>query len=67
MKIKIVNEKGGYGGFLPTLTEWTKMTFEGPGKYIWIKTTGDGFIAADNCLIQVLQLILIKYLLGELE
>jgi len=45
----IANNKGAYGGFLPTLTEWTKMTFEGPGKHIWIKTTGDGFIAADNC------------------
>jgi len=45
----IANEKGAYGGFLPTLTEWTKMNFEGPGKYIWIKTTGDGFISADNC------------------
>ncbi|WP_298882724.1 beta-1,3-glucanase family protein [uncultured Polaribacter sp.] len=40
---------GAYGGFLPTLTEWTKMNFEGPNKYIWIKTTGNGFISADNC------------------
>jgi len=45
----IANNKGGYGGFLPTLTEWTKMTFEGPDKHIWIKTTVDGFISADNC------------------
>lgn len=45
----IANEDGAYGGFLPTLTEWTKMTFEGPGKHIWIKTTGDGFVSADGC------------------
>ena len=45
----IANKDGAYGGFLPALTEWTKMTFEGPGKYIWIKTTGDGLISADNC------------------
>ena len=43
------NKDGAYGGFLPELTEWTKMIFEGPEKYIWIKTTGDGFISADNC------------------
>lgn len=45
----IADENGAYGGFLPTLTEWTKMNFEGPGKYIWIKTTGTGFVSADNC------------------
>lgn len=43
------DENGAYGGFLPTLTQWTKMNFEGPDKFIWIKTTGDGFISADNC------------------
>lgn len=43
------DKNGAYGGFLPTLTEWTKMNFEGPNKFIWIKTTGDGFISADNC------------------
>ncbi|MBL4709441.1 MAG: hypothetical protein JKY48_13470 [Flavobacteriales bacterium] len=40
---------GGYGGYLPTLTEWTKMEFAGPGKYIWIKTTGAGLVSADKC------------------
>lgn len=45
----IANKDGAYGGFLPALTEWTKMTFEGPGKHIWIKTTGDGFVSADGC------------------
>ena len=43
------DENGSYGGFLPTLTDWTKMYFEGPGKYIWIKTTDSGFVSADGC------------------
>ncbi|ARV15890.1 beta-1,3-glucanase family protein [Polaribacter sp. SA4-12] len=43
------DDSGAYGGFLPTLSEWTKMNFEGPDKFIWIKTTGNGFVVADNC------------------
>jgi len=47
------DEGGAYGGFLPELTEWTKMHFEGPGKYIWIKTTGEGEVSATGCFDSV--------------
>ncbi len=42
---------GAYGGFLPTLNEWTKMYFHGAGtdKYIWIKTDGTGQVEAGSC------------------
>ena len=42
-------DEGAYGGYLPTLTSWTKMHFSGPDTYIWIKTTGDGSVSADGC------------------
>lgn len=45
----IADKEGGYGGYLPTVTEWTKMHFSGPDKYIWFKTTGAGFVSADGC------------------
>ena len=38
------NPTGGYGGYLPDLSDWTKMHFSGPDKYIWIKTTGSGSV-----------------------
>lgn len=41
--------EGAYGGFLPTVSEWTKMNFSGPGTYIWFKTTGDGYVSASGC------------------
>jgi len=43
------------------------MTFEGPGKYIWEKPQVMDSLLPITVLIQVHQLILIKYLLGELE
>ncbi len=44
------NKDGAYGGFLPTVTDWTQMNFSGPGKYIWFKTTGSGLVSATGCL-----------------
>lgn len=43
------NPEGAYGGFLPYLTEWTKMEFPdlGPDHYIWIK---NGDVDAGTCL-----------------
>ena len=41
--------KGAYGGILPTVSEWTKMEFTGPGKHIWFKTTGTGEIHGKEC------------------
>jgi len=41
--------QGAYSGFLPTLSEWTRMHFSGPDKYIWFKTTGAGFLAGVDC------------------
>ena len=43
------NASGAYGGFLPDLTDWTKMSFSGAGtdKYVWIK---NGAIDTGNCL-----------------
>lgn len=43
------NADGAYGGFLPTLSEWTKMYFSGPDKYIWFKTTGAGSLVGSDC------------------
>lgn len=45
------NSAGAYGGFLPTLEDWTQMRFSKTGNFIWIKTTGDGFVSADNCFL----------------
>lgn len=42
---------GAYGGFLPSLNEWVQLHFSGPDKYIWIKTSGDGSVSADGCLL----------------
>jgi len=42
-------DQGAYGGFLPTLNEWTQMYFTGPNQYIWFKTTGNGFITGGDC------------------
>lgn len=43
------NDQGAYGGYLPTVTEWTKMIFSGPGTYIWFKCTGDGCVFGQGC------------------
>jgi hypothetical protein len=51
----VPNATGGYGGFLPDLTQWTKMEFTGLGanKYLWIMNNnvyeGSG---ATQCLNQ---------------
>ena len=42
-------EAGAYGGFLPTVNDWTKMHFSGPNTYIWFKTTENGFVYAEGC------------------
>jgi hypothetical protein len=47
--VYLPNAAGAYGGFLPTVTEWTQMNFSGPGKYIWFKTTGNGLVSASGC------------------
>ncbi|MDD7910280.1 beta-1,3-glucanase family protein [Pseudovibrio exalbescens] len=45
------SEQGAYGGFLPYLTEWTKMEFTGKSEhqnhYIWIK---NGDVVEGECL-----------------
>jgi len=43
------NAQGAYGGFLPTLSEWTQMHFSGPNEHIWFKTAGGGFLAGTDC------------------
>lgn len=42
-------EQGAYGGFLPTLSEWTQMYFTGPEQYIWFKTSDGGAIVGSDC------------------
>lgn len=39
----------GYGGFLPTSSEWFQMFFNGnPDQYIWIQTPGSGTGAVES-------------------
>jgi hypothetical protein len=45
------NSAGGYGGFLPTLEDWTQMRFSKTGNFIWIKTNGEGFVSGTNCFL----------------
>ncbi len=43
----VPTDKGAYGGFLPTLNDWTKMEFTGTqDAFIWIKTPDQGLSAA---------------------
>lgn len=41
--------EGAYGGYLPTVNDWTKMYFSGPDTYIWFKTTDAGYVYAEGC------------------
>lgn len=43
---------GAYGGFLPTLDDWTQMFFGQKDRFIWIRTTGDKKdVETGGCLV----------------
>lgn len=47
--VYLPTEQGAYGGFLPTLAEWTPMHFSGPDRHIWFRTTGPGYLSGTDC------------------
>lgn len=48
----VPNPAGAYGGFLPTLEDWTQMFFGQKDHFIWIRTTGGKKdIETGGCLV----------------